>query len=138
MEAPVCCSACSKPSTTTILTRSRRVSTPTTTAINPRTPTARSGGGSKCARTGREFLGGVPDLEAELKRWTANGDEVWTEWEWRGTRSDSGPWVMRGVTIQGLRGDALAWMRLYMEPVEESGAGIEQAVTHLVSGRRVA
>ena len=86
----------------------------------------------------KQILGAVPDLRAELKRWAANGDEVWTEWEWRGTRGDGGPWVMRGVTIQGLRHDVVAWMRLYMEPVEETGAGIDQAVAELASGRRLA
>ena len=84
-----------------------------------------------------QILGAVPDLKAELKRWAAHGDEVWTEWEWRGTGRDSGPWVMRGVTIQGLRDDVIAWMRLYMEPIEERGAGIEHAVTHLVGGTQV-
>ena len=83
-----------------------------------------------------QILDGVPDLRAELKRWAANGDEVWTEWEWRGTRrEDGGPWVMRGVTIQGLRDDVVAWMRLYMEPVEVSGAGVEEVVADLVEGR---
>ena len=95
-------------------------------------------GSEQVRKNWTQILGGVPDLKAELKRWAANGDEVWTEWEWRGTRRDGNPWVMRGVTIQGLRDDVVAWMRLYMEPVEESGAGVEQAVTDLVSGRRVA
>ena len=45
---------------------------------------------------------------------------------------------MRGVTIQGLRDDAIAWVHLYMELVEESGAGVEQAISEQVSGRRVA
>lgn len=85
-----------------------------------------------------QMLGAVPDLKAELKRWAANRDEVWTEWEWRGTRRDGSPWLMRGVTIQGLRDDVVAWMRLYMEPVEEGGADIEQTVADLVTGRPLA
>ena len=95
-------------------------------------------GSEQVRKNWAQILGAVPDLRAELTRWAANGDEVWTEWEWRGTRDDGGPWVMRGVTILGLRDDVVAWMRLYMEPVDESGAGIEQAVTDLASGRRVA
>ena len=82
-----------------------------------------------------QILGAVPDLKAELKSWAANGDEVWTEWEWRGTGREGSPWVMRGVTILGLRDDVVAWMRLYMELVEESGAGIEQTVADLVGER---
>ena len=84
------------------------------------------------------ILGGVPDLTAELKRWAMNGHEVWTEWEWHGTRRDGSPSLMRGVTIQGLHDDAIAWVNFYMEPVEESGADVEQAIDEAVSGRRVA
>ncbi len=85
-----------------------------------------------------QILGGIPDLTAELKGWAANGEAVWTEWEWRGTRRDGSPSVMRGVTIQGLRGDVVAWVHFYMEPVEESGAGVEQSISEQVSERRVA
>ena len=85
-----------------------------------------------------QILAGAPDLTAKLKRWAVNGQEVWTEWEWRGTRRDGSPSVMRGVTIQGLRDDVVAWVHFYMKPVEESGAGVEQAVSEEVSGRRVA
>jgi hypothetical protein len=85
-----------------------------------------------------QILGGIPDLTAELKGWAANGEVVWTEWEWRGTRRDGIPSVMRGVTIQGLRGDVVAWVHFYMEPVEESGAGVEQSISEQVSERRVA
>jgi ketosteroid isomerase-like protein len=83
-----------------------------------------------------QILAGVPDLKAELKRSAVNGREVWTEWEWRGTRRDGSPSVMRGVTIQGLRDDVIAWVHFYMEPVDESGAGVEQAISEQVSGRR--
>ncbi len=41
---------------------------------------------------------------------------------------------MRGVTIMGVRSDLIAWMRLYMEPVEVGGAGIDaivQRLTHM-------
>ena len=84
-----------------------------------------------------QILGAVPDLETDVRRWAANGDEVWTEWEWHGASRDGSPWVMRGVIILGVRDDVVSWMRLFMEPVEESGAGVEQAVTDLISGRRV-
>ncbi len=95
-------------------------------------------GSEQVRKNWTQILGSVPDLKAELKSWAAYGDEVWTEWEWRGTGRDGSPWVMRGVIILGQRDDVVRWMRLYMEPVDESGAGIEQAVTDLASGRRVA
>jgi hypothetical protein len=35
---------------------------------------------------------------------------------------------MAGVIVAGVRDGVLAWARLYVEPVEEEGAGIEAAV----------
>jgi hypothetical protein len=41
---------------------------------------------------------------------------------------------MRGVTLFGIRDNQLAWGRLYMEPVEQVGAGIDAAVEQLGKG----
>jgi hypothetical protein len=35
---------------------------------------------------------------------------------------------MAGVIVFGIRAGAVAWARLYVEPIEQSGAGIEAAV----------
>jgi ketosteroid isomerase-like protein len=85
-----------------------------------------------------QILGGIPDLHAELRRWAASGDEVWTEWEWQGTRRDGSPSVMRGITIQGLRDEVIAWVRFYMEPVEEAGGDVDAAIAEQVKERRSA
>ena len=50
-----------------------------------------------------QVFGAVPDIEAELLRCTSEGDTVWAEWEWRGTRADGAPFAMRGTTIQGVK-----------------------------------
>jgi ketosteroid isomerase-like protein len=80
-----------------------------------------------------QIFGGVPDIAATLVRGTAEGETVWAEWDWRGTRADGGAFAMRGVTIQGVRDGRIAWVRLYMEPVE-AGSGKDAAVPELVSG----
>ena len=66
---------------------------------------------------------GVPDFRAELVRGNTAGDVEWSEWRWRGTGLD-----MAGVTVFGIRDGRVAWARLYMEPIERAGAGIEAAV----------
>jgi hypothetical protein len=40
---------------------------------------------------------------------------------------------MRGVTIFGVRDDRIVWARLYMEEVDRSGEGIDQAVQELTT-----
>jgi hypothetical protein len=40
---------------------------------------------------------------------------------------------MAGVIVFGVRDDVIAWARLYVEPVEQGGAGIAAAVNQ-VSG----
>jgi ketosteroid isomerase-like protein len=74
---------------------------------------------------------GVPDFTSELLRRCDDGDTVWSEWRWRGTQAEGGMLDMAGVIVMGIRDDLIAWARLYMEPVEQAGAGIEAAVQRM-------
>ena len=65
----------------------------------------------------------------------AEEERIWAEWEWQGTRPDGVRQFLRGVTIQGVRHDRIAWVRMYMEPVQEGGAGSDAAVRQTVTGR---
>ena len=76
---------------------------------------------------------GVPDFRAELVRLDAVGDVAWTEWRWEGTQSDGGRLDMAGVIVLGVRDELVAWARLYVEPVEEAGAGIDAAVREMTA-----
>jgi hypothetical protein len=40
---------------------------------------------------------------------------------------------MAGVIGFGVRDEAIAWARLYVEPVEEAGAGIDAAVRDMTA-----
>jgi ketosteroid isomerase-like protein len=71
---------------------------------------------------------GVPDFQAELVAAAASGDTEWSEWRWRGTQSDGTPLDMAGVIVAGVGDGRLRWARLYVEPVEQGGAGIDAAV----------
>jgi ketosteroid isomerase-like protein len=71
---------------------------------------------------------GVVDFQSELVQTAANGEMEWSEWRWQGTQPDGTPLDMAGVIVCGLRDGRLAWARLYVEPVEQGGAGIDAAV----------
>ena len=64
----------------------------------------------------------VPDFHAELLGSAVDGDTVWAEWHWFGTKRDGAPFTVRGVTIMGVQADQIMWGRLYMEPVQEPSA----------------
>jgi hypothetical protein len=75
---------------------------------------------------------GVPDLQLKVVTETTAGSECWSEWVWRGTYSDGSPFLMKGVTVMGLDDDGLiSRARLYMEPVEQDSAPIDEAVRQL-------
>ena len=100
------------------------------------------------AHPGRAFVGrdqmranwaamfaGVPDFHAEMLRSVRDGDTVWSEWDWYGTRTDGQAFAMRGVTLFKIAEDQIAAGQLYMEEVERELVSIDQTVEGL-SGRR--
>jgi len=82
-------------------------------------------------RNWSEIFEGVADFKSELIEAGATGETEWSEWRWRGTQSDGSPLDMAGVIVGGVRGGRLRWARLYVEPVEQAGAGIEAAVRRM-------
>ena len=96
------------------------------------------------AHPGREFTGrdqvlanwtavfeGVPDFTARLLSSAADGDTVWSEWDWRGTHVDGTPFAMRGVIIFGVHDGLIADGRLYLEPVDQQDSTIDEALEDL-------
>ena len=77
---------------------------------------------------------GVPDFRAELVASAVDADTAWTEWRWHGTHEDGSRLEMAGVILMGVRHDSITWARLYVEPVELAGVGID-AVVREMSGR---
>lgn len=70
----------------------------------------------------------MPDFKATLIGSAVAGDVEWDEWLWTGTNADGGPFEWRGVTIFGIKDDQIISGRLYMEPVQHEGGGIDAAV----------
>ena len=66
----------------------------------------------------------MPDLRARVPRIAVDGDTVWTEWDMSGTRRDGAAFLMRGVAIFGVADGLLAWVRFYLEPVEETSGDV--------------
>jgi ketosteroid isomerase-like protein len=73
----------------------------------------------------------VPDFSADLLDVASSGDTLWTEWRWRGTHADNSRLEMAGVIVMGVRDDLISWGRLYVEPIENAGAGIDAAVAKM-------
>jgi hypothetical protein len=73
----------------------------------------------------------VPDVQGSLIRAAVSDGEEWGEWRISGHRRDGSRMEMRGVIINGIRDDRIAWARLYLELVEEGGAGIKAAVDRM-------
>jgi ketosteroid isomerase-like protein len=77
---------------------------------------------------------GVPDFRAELIATAVEGETLFSEWRWQGAHEDGSRLDMAGVIVCGVEGGRLAWARLYVEPVESDGGGIDAAVREM-SGR---
>jgi len=56
-------------------------------------------------------------------RQSVEGDVVWNEWHWSATGLE-----MAEVTVMGIRQGQISWARLYMEPVEQAGQDIDEAM----------
>lgn len=77
---------------------------------------------------------GVPDFSAELVATAVEDGTLFSEWRWRGTHEDGTRLDMAGVIVCGVQGGQIAWARLYVEPVDSGGEGIDAAVREM-SGR---
>ena len=75
-----------------------------------------------------QIFANVPDLHARVPRSVVDGDTLWTEWDIRGTRRDGAAFLMRGVAIFGIRGNAIASARFYLDSVEDSSGDVDNHV----------
>jgi len=90
-------------------------------------------GDEQVRRNWSQILAGVPDLHSELIRAAVDGNVVWSEWEWTGTRRDGAQHLMRGTTICGVESERIVCGRFYMEPVLDDGVRIDAAVAQALA-----
>lgn len=103
----------------------------------PAHPNRGFGGHDQVQANWSTMFAGVPDLTGDVLADVTDGDTSWSEWHWHGSHPDGSPFAMRGVIVMGLHDDGtVAWARLYMEPVEQDGAAIEEAVRRLSGAAR--
>ena len=106
--------------------------TPDYRSEQPAHPNRGFGGRDQVRANWTNMFAGVPDMTVEVRATTTDGTTSWSEWDWRGTHTDGSPFGMRGVLLMTHSEDGrIAAMRLYMEPVEQDGAAIEETVQQL-------
>jgi len=104
----------------------------------PAHPIRGFGGREQVEKNWSAMFEGMPDFHAELLANATEGDTVWAEWHWTGTRANAAPLDMRGVTLFEIKNGQVVSGRLYMEEVEEADADIGETVRHLAQGDRSA
>lgn len=77
----------------------------------------------------------VPDLWAELLRWSVCGEEVWTEWRWSGAHIAGPSFHAGGVMVFGLAGEHIAWARVYTEIVPGIGPDWDVVLAEILSAQ---
>jgi hypothetical protein len=97
----------------------------------PAHPNRGFGGREQVEKNWAALFSAIPDFHAKLVGKAADGDVVWAEWRWSGTRAGEPPLEMTGVTVFGIVDGLISWGRLYMEEVEAAGEDIDQTVGRL-------
>ena len=95
----------------------------------PAHPNRGFGGKEQVHKNWSDMFESFPDLEVEVLRQSSKRDVVWNEWHWSATGLQ-----MAGVTVMGIREGRIAWARLYMEPIEQEGQDIDEAMM-TITGR---
>jgi ketosteroid isomerase-like protein len=103
----------------------------------PAHPNRGFGGREQVEKNWSALFEGIPDFHAELVASATEGDTLWSEWHWTGTRANEAPLDIRGVTLFRIENGRIVTGRLYMEEVEEAGGDIDETVRRLAEGTRL-
>jgi ketosteroid isomerase-like protein len=77
------------------------------------------------------LLQSIPDFHSEIVLSAVEDDTVFVEVHWTGTKADGSPLEERGVLVMGIRGERIAWGRLYAEEVQREGEDINEVVDRM-------
>lgn len=100
-------------------------------------PSRGFGGREQVEKNWSALFEGILDFHAELLATASEGDTLWSEWRWTGTRANEAPLDIRGVTLFGVVDGRIVSGRLYMEEVEEAGEDIDETVRRLAGRTRL-
>jgi len=103
--------------------------------VTPNHP-GRSFHGSEQVRSNwTAIFAAVPDLAPQVQDVAVDGEgKVWVEWSQTGSRRDGLRLEQAGVAIFTVRGDQLATVRFYLEPVERESGDVNAAVRAATTG----
>jgi ketosteroid isomerase-like protein len=65
------------------------------------------------------FFSTIPDFRVEILSEAVEGDTVWAELYYHGTRTDGAKHMTQGVFISGIQGEQIVWGKLYIDTVQE-------------------
>ena len=68
------------------------------------------------------FFSTMPDFRIEILSEAIEGETVWAELFFHGTRADGVKQMMQGVNIMGIQRGQIAWGKLYQNRVQEPPA----------------
>ena len=89
-------------------------------------------GREQVRRNWEQIFAFVPDLHAAIAATAVDGQDVWTEWDMRGTRKDGSAHHLRGVVVFTVAGSVATRARFYLEPVDSTSDTVDDAVSHQV------
>jgi ketosteroid isomerase-like protein len=92
-------------------------------------------GPDQVRRNWDQILQAVPDLTAEILGYAEAGDTVWSEWRQEGTRADGSRHRMAGVIVFGVSDGLIQSARFFLEPVENDGDVVGDAIRRQVTAR---
>ena len=81
-----------------------------------------------------EIFSSMPDFSSEMLSFTVDEDRAWVEWRWTATEADGSAFDWRGVCLFGASERGVTWGRLYMEPVDLTGGGIDATIREMTGG----
>jgi hypothetical protein len=93
-------------------------------------------GRDQVRRNWTQIFASVPDIEVTVLRADQVDDQVWSEWEMRGTRVDDVPHLMRGVMRFTVQGEKATAVRFYLEPVDAQDVDTDESVRQLLTSPR--
>lgn len=96
--------------------------------VTPSHPARSFVGNEQVRRNWGQILEAVADVQTELVASVAAGDEVWSEWEHRGTRADGTAHLVRGVIVFEVSDDVITTARFYLEAVDLAQDNVDTAV----------
>ena len=103
-------------------------------SYQPLRPSEAFRGSQQVRRNWSRIFESIPNVRGEVLRSASSGDTAWVELSLTGTRTDGSPLDMRGVIINGVTDDRIAWARLYLEPVFENAGDIDRGVAEMIEG----